>query len=158
MAALIAAGARLSFPLPFTDVPVSLQVFFVLLAGGLLGARWGAMSVAEYLLAGAAGAPVFAQGFAGPAVFAGPDGGYLVGFLAAAAFIGYFSDRRANRWAMAGAVWAGSLLILLCGASWLHFGHHRPWAMAFEMGVLPFLAADALKALTAWAVIWRAKG
>jgi biotin transport system substrate-specific component len=152
MAALIAVGARVSFPLGFTDVPVSLQVFFVLLSGSLLGTRLGALSVAEYLMAGLMGAPVFAEGLAGPQVLAGPTGGYLIGFLAAAALVGWAANRRAGKGLLAAGLVAGVVLIYLCGAVWMHYGLARPWSMTLGMGILPFVAADTLKALAVWAI------
>jgi biotin transport system substrate-specific component len=155
MAALIAIGARVSFPLGFTDVPVSLQVFFVLLSGSLLGARLGALSVAEYLMAGLMGAPVFAEGLSGPQTLAGLTGGYLIGFWAAAAFVGWVADRRAGKGLMAAGLMIGVLLIYLCGAAWMHFGLARPWGVTLGMGILPFVAVDALKALAVWAIVCR---
>jgi biotin transport system substrate-specific component len=152
MAALIALGARVSFPLGFTDVPVSLQVFFVLLSGSLLGARLGALSVAEYLMAGLLGAPIFAEGMAGPQALVGPTGGYLIGFLAAAAFVGWVADRRAGKGLLAAGLMIGVLLIYLCGAAWMHYGLARPWSMTLGMGIFPFVAVDTLKALAVWAI------
>ena len=81
-AALIACGAYLAIPIPISPVPIVLQNLFVLLAGLLLGGRWGLASVGIYLLAGAVGLPVFTGGKGGVAHFFGPTGGYLVGFAA----------------------------------------------------------------------------
>ena len=64
-AALTALGARVTIPLPFTPVPLTLQVLFPLLAGLLLGSKRGALSQAEYVAAGLAGLPVFAKGGSG---------------------------------------------------------------------------------------------
>jgi biotin transport system substrate-specific component len=87
-AALTALGARVTIPLPFTPVPVTLQVLFPLLAGLLLGGKRGALSQAEYVAAGLAGFPVFAKGGSGLAYLFGPTGGYLLGFIAAAFVVG----------------------------------------------------------------------
>jgi biotin transporter BioY len=87
-AALTALGARVTVPLPFTPVPVTLQVLFPLLAGLLLGSKRGALSQAEYVAAGLAGLPVFAKGGSGLAYLFGPTGGYLLGFIAAAFLVG----------------------------------------------------------------------
>ena len=86
-AALTAIGARVQVHLPFTPVPVTGQVFCVLLAGAVLGARLGFVSQVEYLAAGAAGLPVFAHGGGLPALL-GPTAGYLIGFPIAAAVVG----------------------------------------------------------------------
>ncbi len=77
-AALMAAGAYLSIPIG--PVPIVLQNMFVLLAGLLLGNRWGLASVAVYLLAGVCGLPVFAGGLGGIGRIVGPTGGYLIGY------------------------------------------------------------------------------
>jgi biotin transport system substrate-specific component len=81
MAALIAAGAYMA--LPIGPVPIVLQNLFVFLSGLLLGPRWGVASIGVYLMAGALGLPVFAGGVGGIGRFAGPTGGYLLGYLPA---------------------------------------------------------------------------
>lgn len=99
--ALIAAFAALiavvtvavPIPIVFGGVPTTLQTFGVLLAGAVLGARRGFLAVALYLLMGFAGLPVFANGGAGPAVFAGGTGGYLLGFLFAAPMCGFIVEK-----------------------------------------------------------------
>ncbi len=157
-AALLAQSARWAIPLPFTDVPVTLQVFFVLMAGGLLGFRWGAATVLEYLLLGLAGLPVFAGGRAGVVALLGPTGGYLIGFVAAAALVGGVTERTHRGWAVAGALMAAVALIHGCGAAWWHLMHGAPWMMTLQMAVLPFLPVDALKAVAAWGALqgtWR---
>jgi biotin transport system substrate-specific component len=79
--------------IPFVPVPITLQTLGVMLAGIVLGSWRGALSMALYLLVGAVGAPVFAQGNAGLAVFAGPTLGFLVGFVVAAYLIGLLTER-----------------------------------------------------------------
>src|SRR5256885_16857950 len=80
-AALISVASPVSIPLgPITQVPITLQVFFVYLAGALLGARYGALSMVIYLVLGAVGIPVFSGPSSGPAVLFGFSGGYLVAF------------------------------------------------------------------------------
>jgi biotin transport system substrate-specific component len=77
-ASLTAVGAYMKIPLPLTPVPVTMQVFFVLLAGCMLGSRWGTISMIVYLLLGIVGFPVFAGGASGLGVLFGPTGGYRV--------------------------------------------------------------------------------
>jgi biotin transport system substrate-specific component len=81
---------------PFWPVPLTMQTFVVLVVGAAYGARLGAATVTLYLAEGAAGLPVFAGG-GGLAYMAGPTGGYLVGFLAAAAVIGWLAERGFDR-------------------------------------------------------------
>src|SRR5512132_4009477 len=88
----IALAAQVAVPLPFTPVPLTLQTLAVLLASAALGMRRGALAVALYLAEGLAGLPVFASFSSGPAPFLGPTGGYLVGFLPAAAIVGALAE------------------------------------------------------------------
>ena len=87
-AALTALTARFSFRLPFTPVPITLQVLAVLLAGLVLGARGGAASQLTYLGMIAVGLPFTASGLAGPAAFFSPTAGYLLAFVPAAFVVG----------------------------------------------------------------------
>jgi len=84
-AALTAVGAQIRIPM--VPIPITLQTLFVLLAGGFLGARWGAISQIFYLFLGLAGLPVFA-GESGPMVLLSPTIGYLLAFPLAAFFCG----------------------------------------------------------------------
>ncbi len=93
-AALTGVGALIAIPLPFTPVPITLQTFFIFLAGALLGKYLGALSQLIYLLLGVVGLPVFAKGSSGIGALLGPSGGYLVGFIPAAFLVGYLLERR----------------------------------------------------------------
>ena len=157
MSALIALGAQTSVALPFTDVPVSLQLFFVLIAGGLLGARWGTAAVAEYLAMGLAGAPMFAQGRFGPSVLFGPTGGYLVGFLPAALLVGWVVDRTTSRAWIACSMGAAVTIVHLFGMTGWELWHRAPWPSVLGMATVPFLAVDALKAGVAWGLVTAAR-
>jgi len=150
-AALITVGAYVAVPIG--PVPIVLQNLFVLLAGLLLGARWGAASVLLYLGLGTVGFPVFAGGTGGPAHLAGPTGGYLLGYVPAVAVTGLISRvRPADRHGKSPALWpdaaaavAGSAVVYACGASWLAVVTGMPPAGAVAAGVLPFLPGDVLK-------------
>jgi biotin transport system substrate-specific component len=144
MAALMAAGAYIAIPVG--PVPIVLQNLFIMLAGLLLGPRWGTVSVGVYLLAGAFGLPVFSGGSGGLARFAGPTGGYLLGFLPAVYLIGLISRRKRRRalWDVLAMV-LGTALIYALGVSWLIVWTHMGLQKALAAGVLPFLVGDALK-------------
>lgn len=148
IAALTAVGAYIHVPIGL--VPVVLQNLFVLLAGLLLGSRWGIMSIGIYLLVGAIGLPVFSGGGGGIAHFAGPTGGYLLGFALAAFVTGFIAERSAER--AAGyilAVIAGSIMIYICGVPWLKVVTGMSWTKAAMVGMVPFLAGDIVKATVA---------
>ena len=161
-AALTALGALVTIPLPFTPVPLTLQVLFPLLAGLLLGSKRGALSQAEYVAAGLAGLPVFAKGGSGLAYLFGPTGGYLLGFIAAAFVVGELAAkmRASTRIATFLASLGGVAAIYLCGALWLTAwlgvtGHLSPivcLTQAWKLGVLPFIAVDVAKAVAVAAV------
>lgn len=144
MAALIAAGAFLAIPIG--PVPIVMQNLFVMLAGLLLGGRWGLISTCIYLLAGAFGLPVFAGGTGGIGKFAGPTGGYLLGFAAAAFLIGMISEKTGGRVVYdVFAMILGTLVIYAFGVSWLKVVTGMSFSKAVSVGMLPFLIGDGLK-------------
>lgn len=144
MATLTAVGAYIAIPIG--PVPIVLQNLFVMLAGLLLGGRWGLTSVGVYLLAGAVGLPVFAGGTGGIGKFVGPTGGYLLGFAAAAYVIGKISERGKGLVAVdILAMILGTIIIYGLGVSWLKVVTGMSISKAVAVGMLPFLLGDALK-------------
>jgi biotin transport system substrate-specific component len=144
LAALIAAGAYLSIPVG--PVPIVLQNLFVFLAGLLLGARWGMASVGVYLLAGALGLPVFAGGIGGIGRFAGPTGGYLVGFIPAVYVIGRITEKWQARVVVdVAAMVLGSVAIYCCGVAWLKILSNMTLSKTLMVGMVPFIPGDILK-------------
>ena len=139
--ALIAAGAWAAVPVG--PVPVTLQTFFLLLAAPVLKRR-AVVPAALYLLLGAANLPVFHSGLSGIGVLLGPTGGFLVGFVPAAAVAGLAYERRSRALRAAGLA-AGTLVIYACGVAWLLLSAGLALPAAVLAGVLPFLPGDALK-------------
>lgn len=139
---------------PVWPVPVTLQGFAVAVIAAAFGLRIGVATVALYLAEGAAGLPVFATG-GGAAYFAGPTGGFLIGFLAMAAIIGHAADRGASGrpLALIGAMLVGNIALLLFGFVWLvALAGSAKWidqdnvvASAFAGAIQPFVLWDALK-------------
>lgn len=151
-AALTAVGALIA--LPIGPVPIVLQNFFIMLMGLLLGPRWGLAGVAAYLLAGALGLPVFAGGTSGLARFAGPTGGYLVGYLPCVALIGWMSMRgKGHRVVDALAMVCGTAALYGCGVSWLKLVTGMAWSKALGLGVIPFIPGDIAKIIAATLLI-----
>ena len=145
----LALAARISVPLPFTPVPVTGQTLGVLLVGALYGPWRGALTVLAYLAEGAAGAPVFAAGRSGLPVLLGPTGGYLVGFVPAAALAGALAGASRPAWLRLAGIVLATLVVYAVGVPWLAISAAMPAAEAVAKGLLPFLIGDALKAAVA---------
>ncbi|MDN5309009.1 MAG: biotin transport system substrate-specific component [Methanolobus sp.] len=145
--ALIAVGAFIRIPVLISPVPITLQVLFIFLAGAMLGARWGSMSVMIYLLLGIIGLPVFSGGSSGIGVLFGPTGGYLVGFVLAAFVIGLFSDKWGTSGVLRNMLFmsAGLLVIYLLGAAYMVHVARISVESAILLGVAPFIPGDLLK-------------
>ncbi len=150
---LIALGAQVAIPLPFTPVPVTLQTLVVLVAGALLGSARAGAAVLAYLGEGFAGLPVFSGGSAGVAHLLGPTGGYLVGFLAAAYVVGLLVERGASRaWpATLAAMVAGNIILYVPGVLWL--GVFTGMGKAVALGFVPFAIGDALKTIVECGIV-----
>ncbi|MFO7769404.1 MAG: biotin transporter BioY [bacterium] len=155
--AATALSAQVRIPLPFTSVPLTLQTFFVLLAGVTLGSAWGAASMGLYLALGAIGLPLFTGSGVGLAHLGGPTGGYLLAFPLAAYLAGWIASGRPGTLRILGALAAGEVLVLGAGTLWLSLLAGISPARAAVLGLLPFLAGDAVK-LTAAAVLARRTG
>ncbi|HOX32816.1 MAG TPA: biotin transporter BioY [Spirochaetales bacterium] len=147
-AALCAAGAFVALPIPGSPVPIVAQNLFVVLAGLLLGPLWGSAAVLAFLCLGALGFPVFSGGRGGLALFAGPTGGYLVGYALAAFASGLVARKRGIARSALGAV-LGFALILALGVLRLKLLKEVEWGEALALGLLPFLPGDAVKAILA---------
>lgn len=152
LCALTAVGAQIQAPLPFSPVPVVLSNFFAILSGLVLGPGAGAASQVVYLLLGAAGLPVFAGLRGGIQVLAGPTGGYLIGFVLAAAAAGLLGGPRPGRGRAVAAAAVGAALIYAVGVPYLAAVTGMGLSRALVVGVLPFLPGDALKVVAAGAV------
>lgn len=165
-ALLTALAAQISIPLGFTPVPITGQTFAVLLAGGTLGAARGAGSQLLYVVLGAVGLPFYADGQGGWDVATGSTAGYLVGFVVAAAAIGYLAEQGQDRRPVTAvpAFLAGTVIIYVSGSLWLASFIDVPVTApigepsAIAYGVAPFLVGDLIKAMLAGLLLpagWR---
>jgi biotin transport system substrate-specific component len=143
---LLTASAKIQ--VPFWPVPMTMQTFMVLFLGAALGPRLGALTVLLYLAEGAAGLPVFAgtpEKGLGIAYMAGPTGGYLIGFVAAAFVVGWLAERGWDRSVLRlfAAMALGHVVIFAFGVAWLTqlVGLEKAWLL----GVTPFYAATLFK-------------
>lgn len=144
--ALIAVGGWVSVPLP--PVPVTLQTFFVLIAAVVMG-RYAVLPVFVYLLLGCLNMPVFHNGLAGIGVLLGPTGGYAIGFLPAALVAGLAYEQEKRTIRVAGIA-AATLIIYICGVTWMAYSTGMALLQAVLLGVVPFLAGDILKGIATY--------
>lgn len=148
--ALIIVGGYLSLPLPLSPVPIVLADFFVMLSGLLLGGRAGAASVGLLIFLSLIGLPVLAGGGAGIAVYFGPTGGFILGYLACASVAGWISNK-----GIPGtikdltALVFGNALLYALGVPWLKFVAKLSWEQAIAFGLLPFMVGMVIKIITA---------
>lgn len=151
LAGAIAMGfvASIKIPVPWTPVPITLQTLALFIGAATLGRHFATQMILWYLGLGVIGLPFFAGGASGWAVFMGPTGGYLVGFLLAATIIGYGQPRVRGFWTQSLLFAMASALLFTCGFSWLAFSLKLTLHQALWAGVIPFLPGDLLKILIA---------
>jgi len=152
-AALVGGFAQLYVPL--WPVPVTGQTLAVLLVGATLGAVRGVLALTAYAVFGIIGVPWFSEASSGWNVIAGPTGGYIVGFIVAAALVGWLSERAWDRKILkALATFAGGTLVVFAiGLPWLAFALGIGVDLTLEYGLYPFLIGGAIKALIAAALL-----
>jgi biotin transport system substrate-specific component len=150
----VALCARVTVPLPFTPVPLTLQNFGVLAVGLLLGSRRGFAALTLYLVEGAFGLPVFSLG-SGIGHLFGPTGGFLVAYPVVAFVAGYLYERSSGRfaWAVLSSMVA-ELALFAGGLSWLAVYTHSV-SMAIKLGLYWFIFAEVIKVLMAAGVATR---
>ncbi|MFA5100719.1 MAG: biotin transporter BioY [Candidatus Omnitrophota bacterium] len=147
---LTAISGFVRIPVPMSPVPVTLQTFFVLLAGASLGGWRGGISQLGYLALGVCGLPVFSTIGSGFLYLTGPGGGYMAGFVLAAFFIGFMRRFAGSSYVRLFILFvAASAIILLSGVAWLSVltGYDRVKLM--QIGFLPFIPGDLFKAAAA---------
>lgn len=171
-AAITAICSWINIPIGITPVPINLATLAVLLGGAFLGAKAGAVSQLVYLLLGLIGLPVFHGFTSGVGVLAGPTGGYLIGYVMCALFVGALaskpsrtknpsgkgltssgcspSDKRKGLALRLALVFCGGFLICYAfGTLWFMVSTHTPLLASLMACVLPFLPGDALKIVLA---------
>ena len=161
-AALTAICSYINIPLGFTPIPMNLATLAVFLSGGLLGKKYGPLSIGVYVLMGAAGVPVFAGFQAGIGVLAGPTGGFLIGYILASFIVGLCLDKgfgatsarasskgkRSSKGQFAlciGGMVGGLLCCYALGTLWFAYITNTGIIAALVSCVLPFVLLDAIK-------------
>jgi len=150
---LVAVCARLSLPLPFTPVPLTLQNFGVLLVGLALGSRRGFAALMLYLAEGLMGMPVFSPaGPGGLAQLLGPTGGFLLAYPFVAGLAGWVWERGQKSFARAAvAAILAEILLFASGISWLVV-LTRSFTQAMRFGLYGFVFAEVIKIMSAAAL------
>ena len=148
-AAITALLAQISFPLPFSPVPLTGQTFAVFLTGALLGKCWGAVSLLLYILLGAAGLPVFHNAQGGLQIILGPTGGFLWGFVLGSYFLGKCVESRDSYLALLLGMFLCLLTYFALGTLQLSYIAGLDLRQALLLGVLPFLPLDLVKLFAA---------
>lgn len=149
--ALTALSAQIIIPVGFSPVPITGQTFGVLLTAAALGPGRAVIAQGLYLFLGAVGLPFYAEASSGWDVLFGATGGYIVGFVAAAAVVGALARRGLDRNVLGTAAMfaVGSAVIYAFGMPWLAAVGDFSIGEALRLGVVPFLIGDAVKALFA---------
>lgn len=156
------------FSIPIGEIPITLATFAVYLTAAILGSKKGTASVLIYLLIGMVGVPVFSNFTGGAAKLAGPTGGYLIGYLPCAFFIGFLLEREwkgiKNLSGIAknaselirsvAAMVLGTILCYLFGTVWFMYQMSETYtvAQALAICVVPYLAFDTVKIVLATAI------
>lgn len=157
-AGVMIALSYLKFTLPISTVPITLQTLAVMLAGSVLGARYGSLAVLIVIGLTAAGLPVLG-GRGGLSVLAGPTGGYIAAWPFAAFLIGWFAQRmKPGRYTFAKLLAVnfvfGALLVYPSGVAWMaHSVSIDSLSKALTAGMWPFLPGDLVKSLLCASVV-----
>ncbi|WP_144510527.1 biotin transporter BioY [Bacillus sp. FJAT-22090] len=147
-AAIIAVAAQIMINIP--PVPFTLMTIAVMLTATILGAKYGTLAVAVYVLMGVIGIPVFAGMKGGFGIVIGPTGGYLLAIIPAALFVGWYLENFGHTKVQAIiANMIAVFIILVFGTIWLKLVADLPWDGAFKGGMLPFVLPDLAKAVVA---------
>jgi len=159
-AIFLSALAQIAIPVPGSPVPVTGQTLGVLLIGTSYGAGMGVATYLFYLLAGIAGAPVFAGASHGLEKITGATGGYLIGMMVATYFLGILAKRQMDQKFLTAlpAMLFANAIIFMFGVTWLHDFTGKDWAWSINAGLTPFIIGEILKiaiAGTSLPILWR---
>ena len=158
--AFLSLLAQIAIPVPGSPGPVTGQTLGVLLLATSYGVTLGTTTFFTYLLVGALGAPVFANGGSGIDRIVGATGGYLVGMLLTSALLGYLGGRTWDQKFKTArpAMLLGNALTFGFGLVWLHEYTGKDWAWTISAGFTPFIIGEILKiaiAGTSLPIIWQ---
>lgn len=150
-----ALGAYVRIPISASPAPITLQTFFVILAGAVLGKRLGSFSQLGYVALGACGLPLFQGAGLGVLHLMGPTGGYLAGFVCAAWFIGRMVRSESSAKEILSIFIIGDFIIHACGAAWLMYLYKINILTGISIGILPFIPGEVVKVSLAYIIYSR---
>ena len=156
----LAALAQIAIPVPGSPVPVTGQTLGVLILGTTYGSTLGVTTFALYILAGIAGAPVFANSGHGLDRIVGATGGYLIGMLVATFVLGQLARFRLDQKFSTAlpSMLIGTVITFSFGLIWLYQYTGQSWSWTVNAGLTPFIVGEVLKiaiAGTSLPAIWR---
>ena len=156
----LAALAQIAIPVPGSPVPVTGQTLGVLILGTTYGSTLGVTTFAMYILAGIAGAPVFANSGHGLDRIVGATGGYLIGMLVATFVLGQLARFRLDQKFLTAlpSMLIGTVITFSFGLIWLYQYTGQSWSWTVNAGLTPFILGEVLKiaiAGTSLPAIWR---
>lgn len=146
----------LAIPIGGASVPISLQTFFAILAGLMLGRKLGSISMITYILVGVAGVPVFANMSAGPMALISPTGGFIISFVFIAFFSGLIAElgKKPSTPIYSVAALVGLIFNYGIGVTYMYIAMNT-WLelqITYQMawiGMIPFLIKDTALAVLA---------
>lgn len=152
----LALAAQCSIEVPVNNgiIPITAQSLAVLLVGYFLGKKWGTVAVLLYVILGAVGLPVYADGKSGWSVLTGGSGGYLIGFIVAASVCGWLKTLHWGKslWKAHLLMTIGTAVILIFGIGWLAYLHNFEKAM--DWGFYPFWEGAVIKIILGALIVW----
>lgn len=137
--------AQISIPLPFTTVPLTMQVFAVVLCGLMLGPKLGLITQIIYILLGAVGMPVFAQMSGGIAAIVGPTGGFILAFPLMALVVGYFSKKYDSIIMIVTGMILSLIICYTIGTLQFSIIMKMSFIEGLKLCVIPFILVDLVK-------------
>ncbi|GAA0704307.1 biotin transporter BioY [Paraclostridium ghonii] len=144
-ASITAILAQIAIPLPFSTVPLTMQVFAVTISGVIIGAKKGFISQVIYILLGAIGMPVFAQMSGGAGIIFGYTGGFIMAFPLMALLIGYISEKYNSISAIMISMILALIINYTIGTLWYSFVAGVGFMEGFMVCVVPFILIDLVK-------------
>ena len=148
-AAITSILSQISIPIPFTTVPLTMQIFSVALTGMVLGSKRGFISIMIYLILGAIGIPVFAQMSGGIAVLVGPTGGFLLGCPFMAFIVGLVCEKSSSKLYIMLSMIVGLIVAYIMGIIMFSLVTKSSLYQSLLACVLPFVLVDIIKLILA---------